>query len=79
MYRWTFRESGGQISNDTLMELMDITPTAANAPYYAGLVRDNAKRRGLRQLAQRILEDDSTPTDELLLSAAAEASTLIRA
>lgn len=40
------RESGGQISNNTIVELMDITPTAANVEYYAGIVLDNAKRRG---------------------------------
>lgn len=73
------RESGGQISNDTIVELMDITPTAANAPYYAGLVRDKARRRGLHRVAEHILEDDSTPTDEMLSSVAAEVSTLVEA
>lgn len=71
------RESGGQISNNTIVELMDITPTAANVEYYAGIVLDNAKRRGLRLVAERILEDDSTPTDEMLSSVAADVTALV--
>lgn len=71
------RENGGQISNQTLMELMEITPTAANAEYYARLVLDGAKRRSLRGLAEKLLEDSTTPTDELLSNTAGEISSLI--
>lgn len=71
------RENGGQISNQTLAELMEITPTAANVEYYAELVLDGAKRRKLRSLADKILEDSATPTDELLSQAAGEVSALV--
>lgn len=71
------RETGGQISSQTLMELMEITPTAANVTYYANLVLDGAKRRKLRELADKILADSATPTDELLSQTAGEVSSLV--
>lgn len=71
------RENGKQISNQTICELMEITPTAANVEYYAGIVLDSAKRRGLRDIAERILEDDSTPTDDVLSSVAEDVSVLV--
>ncbi len=71
------RETGGQVSNQTLAELMEVTPTAAHAEYYAGLVLDGAKRRKLREVADKILEDGTTPTDELLSNAAGEISSLV--
>ncbi len=71
------RESGGQISNQTLMELMEITPSAANVTYYAQAVLDGAKRRQLWELAGKILEDSVTPTDELLSQTAGTVSALV--
>lgn len=71
------QEAGTKVSNDTLVQLMEITPTAANVEYYAGVVQDNARRRWLRQLAERILEDDSTPTDDMLSGVAADVSALV--
>ena len=71
------RETGAQINNETIVELMDITPTAANVQYYAGVVQDGAKRRELRKIAERILESDFAPADELLSSAAADVSALV--
>lgn len=71
------RQTGTQVGFDTLTQLMEITPTAANVEFYAGVVEDNAKRRGLRRLARRILEDDVTPTDELLSGAAEEVAALV--
>lgn len=71
------RETGAQISNQTLMELMEITPSAARVEYYAGLVLDGAKRRKLREVAGKVLEDGSTPTDELISQTAGEISSLV--
>ena len=43
-------------SRDYILQLMDITPTAANAVRYAGIVRDKAMLRGLAQAASDISE-----------------------
>ncbi|MBP3305588.1 MAG: replicative DNA helicase [Oscillospiraceae bacterium] len=43
-------------SRDYIMQLMEITPTAANAVRYAGIVRDKAMLRGLAQAAADISE-----------------------
>lgn len=41
-------------SRDYIMQLMEITPTAANAVRYANIVRDKAMLRGLAQAADEI-------------------------
>ncbi len=43
-------------SRDYVLQLMEITPTAANAVRYAGIVRDKAMLRGLAQAASDISE-----------------------
>ena len=43
-------------SRDYIKQLMEITPTAANAARYAGIVRDKAMLRGLAQAASEISE-----------------------
>ena len=43
-------------SRDYILQLMEITPTAANAARYAGIVRDKAMLRGLAQAAADIAE-----------------------
>ena len=43
-------------SRDYILQLMDITPTAANAVRYANIVRDKAMLRGLAQAASDISE-----------------------
>ena len=43
-------------SRDYVLQLMDITPTAANADRYAGIVRDKAMLRGLADAAADISE-----------------------
>ena len=43
-------------SRDYIMQLMEITPTAANAVRYANIVRDKAMLRGLAQAANDISE-----------------------
>ena len=49
-------------SRDYVMQLMDITPTAANVVRYAGIVRDKAMLRGLEQAGIEIVE---TVTDQV--------------
>ena len=43
-------------SRDYIMQLMEITPTAANAVRYAGIVRDKAMLRGLADAGSDIME-----------------------
>lgn len=43
-------------------ELWEAAPTAANACYYAGIVRDKAILRGLARAAQRIAQEADSPT-----------------
>lgn len=71
------RREGSQIGNQSLIELMNVTPTAANVTYYAQAVLDEAKRRGLRDLGERLLSDGTTPADQLLSQAADAVSALV--
>ena len=50
------RRMGGSVSNEYILQLMDTTPTAANVEEYARLTRENAVARGVREMAQRCLE-----------------------
>ena len=43
-------------SRDYVLQLMDITPTAAHAARYAGIVRDKAMLRGLDRAGKDIVE-----------------------
>ena len=43
-------------SRDYILQLMEITPTAANVVRYAGIVRDKAMLRGLKQVGTEIVE-----------------------
>ena len=59
-------------SRDYILQLMEITPTAANAVRYANIVRDKAMLRGLDQAAGDIREMvyDGTGTPAEMLEAA---------
>ena len=56
-------------SRDYVLQLMDITPTAANAERYANIVRDKAMLRGLDQAGKEIVElvaeQTGTPSEML--------------
>ena len=59
-------------SRDYILQLMEITPTAANAARYAGIVREKAMLRGLAQAAMDISEtvySEVGPASEMLESA----------
>lgn len=52
-----------------LAELTEAVPTAANAPYYAKIIRDHAARRDLIRVTAEVQKDAfdiSAPTEELL-------------
>ena len=69
---------GVALDNQTLHEYMELTPTATNDTLYAGIVADHAKRRKLRELAESILEDNTTDTQELISSTFAQVEELTR-
>ena len=56
-------------SKDYILQLMEITPTAANVVRYAGIVRDKAMLRGLNQAAtdiqEMVSEEVGTPAEML--------------
>ena len=63
---------GDPLDTNYLMQLMEITPTAANAGEYASLVHDAAIRRAVRDAAQNMTEralDETISTAELLSGA----------
>lgn len=70
-------DHGQTLEDNALRELMEITPTAANVRQYAAIVSLAAKRRGLKAIAQRIVEDVDTPTEQLLADASAELGELL--
>ena len=67
-----YRESDQENSREYIRQLMEITPTAANAVRYAGIVRDKAMLRGLADAAtdisKTVFEQVGTP-GEILESA----------
>lgn len=68
-------EYGFSLDSKYLMQLMELTPTAANAEQYAKLVHDGAARRAVRAAALAIIEqsEDGSMTTEKLVSSALEA------
>ena len=56
-------------SRDYILQLMEITPTAAHAAKYAGIVRDKAMLRGLGQagsdISEMVHEEIGTPAEML--------------
>ena len=63
---------GEDLPTDYLMQLMEITPTAANVQTYAAVVHDNAIRRAVTEAAEATIEaakDASIDTAKLLSDA----------
>ena len=56
-------------SRDYILQLMEITPTAANAVRYANIVRDKAMLRGLakagEEISETVYEQVGTPAEML--------------
>ena len=60
---------GNPVRNEYILQLMDLTPTAANAKEYAEETRDAAQRRELKQLSSDINTrvDDHHDTREIIV------------
>ena len=65
-------QAGAEIPNAYLMELMDVTPTAANAEEYAKIVREDARKRGISALSEYITAElaNHASISELLMETA---------
>lgn len=70
--------AGNAVPAQYILQLMDTTPTAANAKEYAELTRENAIRRGVAELATRIQTGANEGEDphELLAQLLTEANAL---
>lgn len=62
----TAKRQGVELSNKLLSELMEVVPTAANCVDYARRVAEDARRRQIKALAERIQGDEVSTSDELL-------------
>lgn len=73
-------KAGNAVPEQYILQLMDSTPTAANAKEYAELTRENAIRRGVAELVTRIQTDANEGGDphELLAQLLTEAGALER-
>ena len=64
-----YKENDQENSRDYIRQLMEITPTAAHAVRYAGIVRDKAMLRGLADAAtdisKTVMEQVGTPAEIL--------------
>lgn len=60
------RDVGSSVDNAYLLQLMEITPTAANCVEYARLVKQDAQRRKVRALCQAILDDETSDANALI-------------
>ena len=62
-------QAGSSVSRDYLMQLMDITPTAAHVREYAAITREAARSRGIAALAEEIKQRaEGTDNAQELLS-----------
>lgn len=70
--------AGNAVPAQYILQLMDTTPTAANAKEYAELTRENAIRRGVAELATRIqtAANEGEDPHELLAQMLTEANAL---
>ena len=62
----TAKRQGVELPNKLLLELMEIVPTAANCVDYAHRVAEDARKRRIKALAERIEADGVSTSDELL-------------
>lgn len=53
-------------SRDYVLQLMEITPTAANVDQYARIVVEESRKRAIRGCAERIASDDRSSASDLL-------------
>lgn len=72
----TAKRQGVELSNKLLLELMEIVPTAANCVDYAHRVAEDARKRRIKALAERIEADGVSTSDELLAALQREAQAI---
>ena len=72
----TAKRQGVELSNKLLLELMEIVPTAANCVDYAHRVAEDARKRRIKALAERIQDDEVSTSDELLAALQREAQAI---
>lgn len=72
----TAKRQGMEFPNKLLMELMEIVPTAANCVDYAHRVAEDARKRRIKALAERIQADEVSTSDELLTALQREAQAI---
>lgn len=72
----TAKRQGVKLSNKLLLELMEIVPTAANCVDYAHRVAEDARKRRIKALAERIQADGVSTSDELLAALQREAQAI---
>lgn len=62
----TAKRHGVELSNKLLSQLMEVVPTAANCVDYAHRVAEDARKRRIKAIAERIQADEVSTADELL-------------
>ena len=72
----TAKRQGVELPNKLLLELMEIVPTAANCVDYAHRVAEDARKRRIKALAERIQADGVSTSDELLAALQREAQAI---
>lgn len=72
----TAKRQGVELPNKLLLELMEIVPTAANCVDYAHRVAEDARKRRIKALAERIQADEVSTSDELLAALQREAQAI---
>lgn len=72
----TAKRQGVELPNKLLVELMEIVPTAVNCVDYAHRVAENARKRRIKALAERIQADEVSTSDELLVALQREAQAI---
>ena len=72
----TAKRQGVELPNKLLLELMEIVPTAANCVDYAHRVAEDARKRRIKALAERIETDGVSTSDELLAALQREAQAI---
>lgn len=72
----TAKRQGVELPNKLLLELMEIVPTAANCVDYANRVAEDARKRRIKALAERIQADGVSTSDELLAALQREAQAI---
>lgn len=69
--REEIRAEHGTVTDQMLMELMDVTPTAANDVLYAQIVQEKHFRRRLKELGEALYERDESPADLIAFATSA--------